>query len=569
MNIPEQGHKTPHTVSLIVEDGKEFKTLSHILSTASPFFEKLLSSNMKENQEGVIRLEVFTESLMKDVLEFIQTGNVRISTRENAEELVAAADYLCLSKLKSFAGKFIEQTMSSSNCVSTYFMAEKFDHSELLDSVRKFILSNFADVAQTENFPRLPSHEVEQLVSSDDIVINSEEDVFNAIFKWTLHKKSERSKEFCKLFSHVRLTFLSRDFLLKDVVTNEIVTENEDCIDRVNSALAWMNRKTDCDLSRPYSPRKAMETCVIAIWGEDKTFRPLFYVPENNDFYQLPGMAEPDCVPQHVFSCRGKLFFVAQEVNKSQYYDPDSNCWHPAPWTKTDSKPNWCKTNRREIGKLFLRAVLVVENEICFIEENLQIYSSCLYQFNLDKKSTTRSKDWLKTTRTCLVTLGQYIYVIGGTKSDVNIVPHCSRYDIVKNKWQKLANLRFARFRALGIGTQEKIYVAGGWLDFGGEITNTCEVYSVLTDEWHLIGRLTVPRDIGNMLSIDESLYVLGGVCHPVLGKIWSVESYEHEKDEWKENRHFLDIHKIMTFTACTFRLLKDVSVKLKHHGNS
>ncbi|XP_022795517.1 kelch-like protein 17 [Stylophora pistillata] len=458
--------------------------------------------------------------------------------------------------------------MSSSNCVSTYFMAEKFDNSELLDSARKFILSNFAKVAQTENFLRLPSHEVEQLVSSDDVVVNSEEDIVKAIIKWTILKKSERSKEFCNLFRHVRLTFLSRDFLLNNVVTNELVTENEDCVDRVNSALAWMDRKTDCDLSRPYSPRKALEKCVIAIWGEDKPFRPLFYVPENNDFCHLPGMTEPDCVPQHVFSCRGKLFFVAQEVNKSQYYDPDFNCWRPAPWTKTDSRVNWCKTNRQEIGKLFFRAVVVVENEICFIEDNLQTYSSSLCKFNLDTNFTTRSKDWVTTIRTCLVTLGQYIYVIGGTKSDVDIVAHCSRYDIVENTWQKLTNLRLARFRALGVATQEKIYVGGGWLDFGGEITNTCEVYSVITDEWHLMGGLTVPRDIGNMLSIDESLYALGGVCHPVLGKIWSVESYEHGKDEWRENRHILDIHKIMTFRACTFRMLNDVSVKLKHHGN-
>lgn len=158
MNLPEQEHETPHTVSLLVQEGKEFKTYGHVLSEASPFFEKLLTCNMKENNEGVIRLEYFTESLMKDVLEFIHTGNVCISTGGNAAELIAAADYLCLSKLKSFAGKFIEQTMSSSNCVSTYFMAEKFYHSELLDSARKFILSNFARVAQTKNFPRLPSH---------------------------------------------------------------------------------------------------------------------------------------------------------------------------------------------------------------------------------------------------------------------------------------------------------------------------------------------------------------------------------------------------------------------------
>ena len=563
MNPPEQEHEIPCNVTLIVQDGKEFKTHRQILSEASPFFEKLLTSNMKESKEGVIRLEVFSEPLMADVLAFIYTGNVRISSRGSAEGLLAAADYLCLSKLKSFAGKFIMQTMSTLNCISTYFMAEKFGHSELLDSTRKFILSNFVSVAETEDFPNLPSHELEKLVSSDDVVINSEKVVFKTIWKWIIHNKSERSKEFSKLFRHVRLTFLSRDFLLNDVVTNELVTENEECLDSVTSALAWIDRTTDCDLSRPCSPRKSLETCVIAISGKFKPFRPLFYLPKKNAFYHLQGMTEPDCVPEHVFSCRGKLFFVSQEVNKSQYYNPDFNCWCPAPWTKTDSKLNWLRTNRRAVGSPVLRAVLVVQNEICFIEENLRMELCCLWKFNLDTNSTTCSKEWLETVRICVVAVGKYIYVVGGTKY-IEIVSHCSRFDIVENKWQRIANLRLARFGALGVGTQEKIYIGGGWLDFAGEITTTCEVYNVLTDEWHLMGRLTVPRDIGNMVLVDTCLYALGGACHPVFGKVWSIEGYDHGKDEWKENRHILAIHEIMTFRASSFRLLKDLSVKLK-----
>ena len=564
MNLSDQAEsELPKTVSLIVQDGKELKTLRHVLSQASPFFEKLLTSNMKENNEGVVRLEVFNESLMKDVLEFIHTGNVQISTSENAEELIAAADYMCLSKLKSFAGKFIEQTMSSSNCVSTYFMAEKFDHSELLDSSRKFMLSKFVNVAQTGNFLRLPRHEVEQLVSSDDVVIESEEDVFKAILRWTLHKKSERSKEFCKLFCHVRLTFLSRDFLLNDVVTNELVTENEDCISSATNALAWIDRAGDDDLSRPFSPRKALEKSVIAIYRKDKPFKnPLFYLPKKNDIYRLQGMAKTDCEPEHVFSCRGKLFFVSKEVDESQYYDPDFNCWRAAPWTKTDSEINWL--HWRAMGIPHRRKVVVVQNEICFIEEDLEEDSSCLWKFNLDTNSTSCSKDWLERTRICAVTVGKYIYAIGGVR-DINIIKQCSKFDIAENKWEKLADLNLTRYDALGVGTQEKIYVAGGWLYFD-EITNTCEVYNRSTDEWNLMCRLTVSRPFGNLVLVGNSLYAVGGAVHDFFGKIWSVEGYDQEKDEWEEKERTLFIENISSYQASSFTLLKEESVKLKRY---
>ena len=71
----------PYDVTLVAEDGKEFKAHRQALSEASPFFEKVLSSDMKENQEGVIRLEIFNESQMVDILELIYTGNVEISTQ--------------------------------------------------------------------------------------------------------------------------------------------------------------------------------------------------------------------------------------------------------------------------------------------------------------------------------------------------------------------------------------------------------------------------------------------------------------------------------------------------------
>lgn len=107
----------PYDVSLVVKDGKEFKAHRRALSEASPFFEKLLSCDMKEKNEGVIRLEILTDSQMADVLDFIYCGEVEILTQENALSLIEVADYLCLSSLKQTAGNFLEQNLSTSSCL--------------------------------------------------------------------------------------------------------------------------------------------------------------------------------------------------------------------------------------------------------------------------------------------------------------------------------------------------------------------------------------------------------------------------------------------------------------------
>lgn len=86
----------PFDVALITGDGKKRGAHRSVLSEASPFFEKLLGSDMKEVKQGVVRMEMVTELGLREVLEFIYTGSVQISAEDNAQDLISLADYLIL-----------------------------------------------------------------------------------------------------------------------------------------------------------------------------------------------------------------------------------------------------------------------------------------------------------------------------------------------------------------------------------------------------------------------------------------------------------------------------------------
>ena len=73
---PQETLDHPFDVTLVAEDGEEFKAHRHFLSEASSFFKRLLSSDMRESNEGVVRLEMLTELGLRDILEFIYTGKV-------------------------------------------------------------------------------------------------------------------------------------------------------------------------------------------------------------------------------------------------------------------------------------------------------------------------------------------------------------------------------------------------------------------------------------------------------------------------------------------------------------
>ena len=118
--IPQETQDRPFDITLVVADGKEFKVHRRVLSEASPFFEKVLNSDMKESDEGVIHLEMLTELGMRDILEFIYTGNIQISSEDHAQDLIAMADYLVLPYLKTVSRRFFFQRLKLNGSISNW-----------------------------------------------------------------------------------------------------------------------------------------------------------------------------------------------------------------------------------------------------------------------------------------------------------------------------------------------------------------------------------------------------------------------------------------------------------------
>jgi len=149
-------------------------------------FEKMLSSDMRESNEGGVRLEILTELGMRDILEFIYTGSVKISDANNAQELILMADYLLLPNLKTLAEKIVVKNwnLNALNAISSYFFAQKYRCKEILALSQSFILRNFANVAKTEEFSISPGEEVKMWLSSDKIDVRAKEDVLKIIMTW-------------------------------------------------------------------------------------------------------------------------------------------------------------------------------------------------------------------------------------------------------------------------------------------------------------------------------------------------------------------------------------------------
>ena len=162
--------------TLILKHGKEMRVSRNEIAASSDFFSTLLNSDMRENKEGTVRLEHITEACMRDVLRFIRSGSVEITTPENARELIEAAEYLLLDRLKTFSEKYlVQETLTSSNCMSIYYFAEQYRCQELTIKTRQFILSNFAAVTESQDFLSLDNQQVVEWICRDDVAVSTED----------------------------------------------------------------------------------------------------------------------------------------------------------------------------------------------------------------------------------------------------------------------------------------------------------------------------------------------------------------------------------------------------------
>ena len=132
-----------------------------------------------------------------------------------------------------------------------------------------------------DEFLNLEAKEVERWISSDEISVAVEADVFKIVLKWIEQNKSERKAWFEQLFRHVRLGSLSRDFLI-DIVTNELVVESGDCFKLISKAIKLTGFSSEENSA--VSPRKGLETRAIVTCGGKYTF---CYLPEKDEWKRL------------------------------------------------------------------------------------------------------------------------------------------------------------------------------------------------------------------------------------------------------------------------------------------
>ncbi|KAK6039520.1 BTB And Kelch [Cooperia oncophora] len=137
--------------------------------------------------------------------------------------------------------------MDWKNCLEIRAIADTYACRRLLRSAKKYILLNFQVtflsfnltsehtlcafqyVVGSEHFYQLPLNQLIEFISSDELSVRSEEQVFDAILRWIKFDLPARRQLLPKLLEHVRLPLCSPKFLAITLSKNDLVTGDAAC----------------------------------------------------------------------------------------------------------------------------------------------------------------------------------------------------------------------------------------------------------------------------------------------------------------------------------------------------
>jgi len=144
--LREEGTNTDFTV--VAKDGREFPVHTLILSSRSEYFATMLKQDMRENREKRVVINDISSEAVAGLLDFIYTDAVP-NINSMAPELLTAAHRYNMPGLMLLCEETMVSNLNVDNAAEFYQLADFYDATHLLSSVKKFIIQNLKEVKAT------------------------------------------------------------------------------------------------------------------------------------------------------------------------------------------------------------------------------------------------------------------------------------------------------------------------------------------------------------------------------------------------------------------------------------
>ncbi|XP_041475980.1 actin-binding protein IPP-like [Lytechinus variegatus] len=524
-----------------------------VLSACSPYFDALLTSGLSETHQDVINIQGVQPHIFEQLLEFIYTGHLDVTTK-NAQGLLFAADMFQLSEIKEISASFLKLQLHSSNCLGFLRFSQALSCAELSTASRAYIHSKISEVKNEEEFFELDVETLIEILQSEDLRVDNEYEVFEAAMNWISHDPPNRRKHLVQVLEPVRIPIIQPEQLFKYV---------EDCKD-LSLRIATGKLLQDYHPSRKsqssskasqvktrlpahyYQPRRNSRKRLIVMggyckknaegwsgWGNTTTLDDVeLYDSFDQTWHSFPAMQQPRSgfgaavLGGTVYAIGGEHeSLLSQNVEK---FDAVENCW-------IRMAPLLCPRS---------------SHGVCVVEDKIYVFGGWVgLEMGADiERYDPDDNSWVVHDRLAslrsnfgVVSHEGLVYLAGGASDTGTELRLVESYNPVIKEWTQLSNMRTRRSQCAMAVLDNALYVVGGY-NSSKNVLSSVEKYLILEDKWLKVKSMIVPRACAGVAVAHGKLYVVGGkgssrpnTAPPTLD---TMECYDPETDTWIDLGH-------------------------------
>lgn len=242
-----------------------------VLAAASPYFRAMFVNKLLESTQRTVRMKDIDHDILQAVVAYAYSAEFFLSP-DRVLLLMIATDLLQMLPLRDECSVFLQQQLRPETCLSLRAFAEMHNCSFLFNICTKYVSDHFEEVVACDEYLFLPGDQLKDLISRDDIRVTCEEKVYSAVMHWVYHDLEARKDTFPEIMSHVRLPFVSSQFLSASVEQEMLVQNEVQCQLYVEEAHTYKEspeKRSQLKYSPRAKPRKpsGLKDLILTVGG--------------------------------------------------------------------------------------------------------------------------------------------------------------------------------------------------------------------------------------------------------------------------------------------------------------
>ena len=424
--------------------------------------------------------------------------------------------------------------LDATNCIGINLFAQLHGCNDLAIHAREYIEKHFTEVSLSEEFLQIGFTQVSEIMTSNELNVEKEEIVFDALLRWIHYDMENRREHMCSLIQPIRFGLLSLAYLQKSVMKCPLISSCAKCSHLVTDIKSFeMNPAT---YRGQYKFNMVLrlgmikpEKCFLLLSSNksNPTATVNCYNPLTRETYYV-SMIQPDqcmlshdqgMLPDDPFDYEGAVYDIEYPAcvvtAENQIYLAGGNTSSSEQFSDTYSDDSYHSYNEHSVQKHF------------FLYDN-------------DHDTWVRKAPMLfPKSNFALVHVSGKIYCFGGVTFYQHPTEIIECYDCVTNRWTYVGMMPVTLVDLCAISYEKDIYILGGRTGVGAH--NVLMKYNITDATWSTLAHMPTARFKFGVCIIGNEIYVVGGQIFShsnqtiTRNNLCSVEVYNIALNKWHQ----------------------------------